>query len=343
MKLLICAQAVDKNHPILGFFCGWIAEFSKHFDEVHVICLQKGEHDLPAHVHVYSLGKEEGENKLKYLYRFYKNFGHIFLDVRVDYVFFHMGAIYNILAAPFFFIRKFYGTKFYWWKAHGHINRMGKFALLFVDRVYTSTESGFSIATPKRHIVGQAIDVGHFVLPEYESKRKKEIIFVGRIMPVKRIEDFLNTASILITSNRARTFTVIGPIGDDAYFAIMKQKCVALNLQNVVQFVGSKTQTELVDIYQNATIFLNTSVTHSMDKTVLEAALCGCIPVTGNRAFIELLNADGLYKEHATPKEYAEIIKTLVALPNNNLQHRLRKSVIEQHSLSTFTQRIFNV
>lgn len=343
MKLLICAQAVDKNHPILGFFCGWIAEFSKHFDEVHVVCLQKGMHDLPAHVHVYSLGKEEGENKIKYLYRFYKNFGRIFFSVRVDYVFFHMGAIYNILAAPFFVFRKLYSTKFYWWKAHGHINAMGKIALLFVDRVYTSTESGFSVRTPKRYVIGQAIDVTHFVPPQNQTKRKKEIIFVGRIMPVKRIEDFLDTASILYSQDATCTFTVIGPVGDEAYFRKMQKKCTELNLDTVVQFVGSKTQIELVDIYQNAAVFLNTSVTHSMDKTVLEAVLCGCIAVTSNRAFIALLQQDGLYKEHATPVEYAEMIKKLLTAEQTDLQYRLQEHVIAQHSLSTFTHRIFNI
>ncbi len=75
MKLLIATQAVDKNHPILGAFHSWFSEFAKKFDEVHIICLQKGVYDLPDNVTVYSLGKEEGESDLKYLYRFYKYFG----------------------------------------------------------------------------------------------------------------------------------------------------------------------------------------------------------------------------------------------------------------------------
>jgi glycosyltransferase involved in cell wall biosynthesis len=343
MKLLICTQAVDKNHSILGFFCGWITEFAKNFDEVHVICLQKGAYNLPSNVHVYSLGKEEGKSKLVQLYRFYKVFSKIFISSQVDYVFFHMGALFNIMALPFFLIRKLYGTQFYWWKAHGHINAMGKLALRFVDRVYTSTESGFAIDTPKRHIVGQAIDVSHFVFPESEIGRKKEIIFVGRIMPVKRIEDFLDTAYILSSQDASLLFRVIGPVGDEAYFAKIKQKCAELNLQNKVHFVGSKTQIELVDIYQKAAFFLNTSVTHSMDKTVLEAALCGCIPVTGNKAFVDLLQEDGLYKERATGEDYASMITKLLASPKTDMQNILRQHVIAQHSLDTFSNRIFTV
>ena len=57
MRLLICTQTVDLNDPVLGFFHGWIAAFSRHCESVHVICLKEGRHSLPANVFVHSLGK----------------------------------------------------------------------------------------------------------------------------------------------------------------------------------------------------------------------------------------------------------------------------------------------
>ena len=50
MKLLICTQKVDKNDSVLGFFHRWIEEFAKHCEKVTVICLQKGDDDLPAKI-----------------------------------------------------------------------------------------------------------------------------------------------------------------------------------------------------------------------------------------------------------------------------------------------------
>ena len=58
MKLLIITQKVDINDDLLGFFHGWIAEFVRQCEQVTVICLQKGEYDLPRNVRVLSLGKE---------------------------------------------------------------------------------------------------------------------------------------------------------------------------------------------------------------------------------------------------------------------------------------------
>ena len=58
MKLLIITQKVDKNDQLLGFFIDWIAGFSHKFEEVTVLCLEKGEFNLPENVEVISLGKD---------------------------------------------------------------------------------------------------------------------------------------------------------------------------------------------------------------------------------------------------------------------------------------------
>jgi len=37
MKLLIITQAVDKNHPVLGFFHRWVEELAMHFVHIFVV------------------------------------------------------------------------------------------------------------------------------------------------------------------------------------------------------------------------------------------------------------------------------------------------------------------
>jgi glycosyltransferase involved in cell wall biosynthesis len=341
MKLLVTTQAVDVNDPILGFFHEWLLEFAKHFERIDVICLRKGAYDLPPHVHVYSLGKEEGESRVKYLIRFYRFFAYVFFRVRVDYVFFHMGAIYNILAAPFFSVRYFFGTTFYWWKAHGRINRIGRFALSFVDTVYTSTESGFPVATSKKRVVGQAINECTFTLPP-EGGERNGILYVGRVTGIKRIEDLIATAGLLRDQGHPLPFTIVGPFENEAYEKQLRTQCTSLNLKEWVTFLGPRTQEEIRKEYWKHSLFLNTSQTQSMDKTVLEAMLSGCVPITANVAFADLLSEEGLYVPNAIPEVYAESIVRLSGSRLTELRHRLRTLVVEKHALNTFTKRIFS-
>lgn len=341
MKVLITTQVVNPDHPILGFMHGWLAAFAKQFSEVHVICFETANHTLPPNVFVYSLGKEAGASKLLQLLRFYRYFIQIFFRVRVDYVFFHMGAIKNILAAPFFLVRRLFSTQFYWWKAHGRINRFGRLALFFVDRVYTSTASGFPIETKKRHIIGQAIDTTQFS-PDLAVEREPLLIFVGRISTIKHIETFLETYQQLKATGYNFTATIIGPISDEVYYRKLLEKCDALAIPRSI-FAGPATQAELVGWYRRATYFLNTSLTHSMDKTVLEAILCGCIPVTGNQAFADLLAPHGLYIERATVADYRQAIQKLSETDHAELQQSLQSKVRQLHSLDTFAERIFGL
>ena len=102
-KLLIITQKVDKNDSVLGFFHGWILEFAKNYEELIVICLEKGEYDLPDNVKVLSLGKEDNVSKFVYLIRFYKyilqnrkNYDNVFVHMNVEYVILG-GLVWKIL------------------------------------------------------------------------------------------------------------------------------------------------------------------------------------------------------------------------------------------------------
>jgi glycosyltransferase involved in cell wall biosynthesis len=248
-----------------------------------------------------------------------------------------MGAIFTILAAPFFLMRKLRGVRFLWWKAHGHINWVGRFASFFCDEVVTSTESGFPIALAKRRIVGQAIDTTRFALPQSDQERdQKHIIFVGRVASIKHIEVFITVARVL--KDDGYTFSVIGPHDDTAYAETLMHSAEGLP----VTFVGSKTQQELVSLYQQASILLNTSLTHSMDKTVLEAMLCGCLPITANHAFETLLSPFGLYADTQDAARYVEMIRMNTEVPTER-RAQLREEVVKVHSLDTFVDRVFKL
>lgn len=299
MKLLIVTQVIDTEHPILGFFHRWVEEFAKHYEYVHVICLEAGKHNLPKNVTVHSLGKEAGKGRFTYLWRFYQLIWS--LRQEYDHVFVHMNQIYVILGAPFWWVA---GKRVGLWYAHGAVSRSLWVAVQFAHHIFTSTEQGLRIETAKRIIVGQGIDTALFVPLKKEKSAVLQLITVGRIAASKNIDTLLRAAAELRASKIPFHLTIIGPTAtgkDEVYKQELKQLCEALQLQDTVTWVGAVAQSALPTHLQTADIFIHDGATDSLDKALLEAVLCGCVVVSSNPAYrgiAETLTPALIYTPH---------------------------------------------
>ncbi len=345
MKLLITTQAVDRDDPILGFFHGWLLEFAKHFERIDVICLREGVHTLPPHVYMHSLGKENGVNRIKYVVRFYYYFSKVFFSCRPDYVFYHMGAVYNVLGAPFFLLRRLSNTKFYWWKTHGKVKALKEtLALAFVDRVFTAGSKSFNRKTEKVVVVGHAIDTERFTKHESALHTSSSCLMVGRIVPIKKIEVALRAFTRI--SNKANlSLTLLGSPDSVLYEETLKQYCLKHAL-TMVNFLGSRKQTEMPAFYAASGILLHPAYEAGFDKAVLEAMATGVIPLTSIPSFEPILRPYGLFVAPEDDMGYADAIMRIVRMTEDEretLRNVLRAIVVSKHSVTTIPSRIFGV
>lgn len=346
MRLLITTQTVDRDDPILGFFHAWIFEFSKYFEQIDIICLREGKHTLPKHVHVHTLGKEKNENRIKYLLRFYYFFTKVFFGTRVDYVFFHMGAIYNILAAPFFFVRRIRGTQFLWWKTHGKMTHLKeRCALACTDKVLTAGSRSFGLSSPKVRVVGHAIDIHNFSNTVHVSRDPHQCLMVGRIVPIKKIEVALRTMRALTPHLPDATLTIVGSPDSEAYQETLLRYCREEHL-TAVHFVGARPYHEIGKLYARATILFHPAYEAGFDKVVLEAMVSGVIPLTSISSFEPILSPFGLYIPEEDIAGYTAKTKDIFAMDTYEqeaLRVILRNIVLKDHSLETLPARIFGV
>lgn len=346
MRLIVTTQTVDKNDPILGFFHGWLLEFGKYFEHIDVICLRKGVYDLPSHIHVHSLGKEEGENRLKYVYRFYRYFFQCFFSGRVDYVFYHMGAIYNILAFPFFLVRRLRHTEFLWWKTHGKVGALKEtLALACVDRVYTAGSKSFDRKTDKVRVVGHAIDTEVFTSPAQSAHHPTHCLMVGRLVRIKKIEVALRALQRLETEIPDITLDLIGAPDQTEYEASLHAYAEARGLRSVY-FRGAQPPYMMPLSYAETGILLHPAYEAGFDKAVLEAMASGVIPVTSIPSFEPILAPFGLFVSAEDDAGYAAAILRIVRMSEAeraSLREKLRTIVVLQHSLRTLPARIFGV
>ena len=284
MKLLIVTQAIDENNPVLGFFVNWVRAFSEKFEQVTVICLEKGEFDLPSNVQVFSLGKEKFEKldienslktenwllkitrRIKYLSTFY----YLLFTLRKQYdaVFVHMNQEYVILGWKFW---KLWGKKIYLWRNHAYGNIWTRFAVLVSDKVFYTSPQSFTAKYKKSVQMPVGIDTDFFKPDPNVERIPNSVLFLGRIAPVKKVLGFVEW---LKTTDYIAT--IAGPIGDEKYWEEVKLKIESLKLGDRVKFIGPVNQEGALKLYQTHEIYVNMTPAGSFDKTILEALACGC-------------------------------------------------------------------
>jgi len=341
MNLLIITQKVDKNAPILGFFHRWLKEFSKHFDKVIVVCLEKGDYDLPNNVEILSMGKEHKKSRLQYLFRFYK---YIF-SRRKDYdsVFVHMCPIYMILGGIFW---KIMNKKVSLWYTHSSVTFKLRLAKILSDTIFTASKGSFSLKTDKLSPVGHGIDTDNFSLKNNFTEKVKKIIAVGRIASVKNYEELIRAADKIEYKIKIEIIGSPRKKEDEEYKERLKKKIKDKNFKNI-EFIGSLPNSKIYDKYKEADILVNSSDTDSVDKVVLEAMSTGVIPITSNDSFRDILKDYSeicLYSKRDSG-ELAEKITRVVNLSETKrekLVQALRSIVINNHNIEDLIRSIKN-
>jgi glycosyltransferase involved in cell wall biosynthesis len=305
MRLLIITQTVDKKDPVLGFFHRWLEEFSKNYEKVTVICLGKGEFNLPSNVSVYSLGKEEGASQLTYLYRFFKYIWALRRDY--DAVFVHMNQEYVLLGYKHWL---FMGKRVYMWRNHAKGTLLTQLAVLLSKRVFCTSPQSYTARFKKTLIMPVGIDTEFFRPNEALERIPNSILFLGRISPVKRVKEFVKWFNEL---DPKHTATIAGEalLKDRAYGAEVK----ALASERI-KFVGPVTQDEALRLYQSHEIYVNKTPAGSFDKTIFEAAACGTKLLLDN-----------------------EDLKSL----ENKSREELREYVVNHHSLKLLMEKLSQV
>jgi len=334
MRLLVITQKADRADPILGFFHRWLLEFAKQFEQVTIICLYEGVHDLPLNVRVFSLGKEKGESKFKYIYRFYK---YIFKERKnYDAVFVHMNPIYTVLGGIFW---KIWGKKVALWYTHRQVDLKLRLAVLVSHLVFTASEKSLNIKNRKVRIMGHGIDTDLFKGGQEKQKGDVvNILHVGRITAIKNLEVLLEAAAILKEKwNRIFKITLIGspatPV-DLEYKKRLENVIKKNSLETFVSFVGSVGNNKIPDHYREADITVNLAPTGGIDKAVLESWSTGTPCFVSNEAFREYFGNDAnifIFKQ-GDEKDLAEKIVKFLSLPDKKEIKKRVSDIVRQKS-----------
>ncbi len=342
MKLLIITQKVDINDDVLGFMHGWIKEFAKYCERLTVVCLHKGEYNLPENVKVLSLGKEDGESRLKYFFRFYK---YIFREQKnYDNVFVHMNKEYVLLGGVLW---KLMGKKIKLWYTHKCVSIYLRIAEKLVDTIFTASKESFRLGSKKLRIMGHGINTDIFKPGKNKTRKEKfKILTVGRISPIKDVKTLVRAIAELKDQNiELEIVGATSALEKGRYFKEVKDLVRKKGIVDKVNFVGSVPNRDILKYYQDADLVVNMAPTGGLDKVILEAMSCKIPVIVCNQTMKKYFGqyANRQIFEFGNHKQLAEKIKKIIELDQKELEDikdGMREIVVKEHNLQNLIKNI---
>lgn len=340
MKLLILTQKVDQKDPILGFFHRWIIEFAKHCEKITIICLQKGNFNLPDNVRVFSLGKEDGVSRLKYLWRFYKYIWR--LRFNYDEVFVHMNPEYVILGGVLW---RMWGKKISLWYIHKKVNFKLKLAEKITNKIFTIKQDFFKLSSRKFEYIGHGIDVEKFKKNTRIRKIENSILFVGRISSVKRLEILIEALKKIDEKKNKFVLNLVGEAGlqDEGYYKKIKILAKELEGRCEINFLGNIVNDQMPQVYNQNELLVNLTPVGSFDKVVLEAMSCETLVLVANQSFGGVVPKIFIFQNVNDLVFKLKNIFNLSKLERGEYGRQLRNSVVEKHNLEKLIEQIVNL
>lgn len=343
MRLLIITQKLNSNDDVLGFFHAWVAEFAKHCEEVTVIGLSVGAHDLPKNVRVFSLGKEVGVSRFIYLWNFYR----LIIHERKNYdaVFVHMNPEYVILGG---ILWKMTGKKIGLWYTHKNVDWRLRMATRGADVVFTASRESFRLNTPKCHVVGHGIDTGRFRGIKRTPDGAFRILSIGRLSQTKEYGILLRALDLLENEGISLEIQIVGgpaTAKDEAYADELKKEISRSHLEKKISLIGAVPNNRIDPYLASADVFVNMSSTGSLDKAVLEAMAAGVPVLTSNeglRTTLAGFEKTCMFKEGDAEDFAAHILAftRMTAEERRMFGLRLRAVVEQSHDLYMLIPRI---
>lgn len=207
-----------------------------------------------------------------------------------------------------------------------------------------------NISTEKIVVASNGVNLQTFMQTSPPVNRflrpKKRLLTVTRLRPYKGVDMVLRSLAGLIRQGVDLHYNVVG-VGAD--LPRLQQITADLNIQSHVSFLGSLSEKEIIQLYQDSDLFILLSRHEGTDVegfglVFLEAAACGLPSLGGRSGGIPDAIAEGKTGWLVTPESLPAIekkIHELLTTPNllseasqNCLRH------VQQHTWSVTAQKI---
>lgn len=190
----------------------------------------------------------------------------------------------------------------------------------------------YGITKDKVKIIKNGVDSKTFFPISVKKPKEKYILYTGRLGRRKGLFDLIECASILVKKYPDISFKIPGK---GELLHELKKEVANKGLEKNFNFLGFVSKEKLIDLYQNATVYVFPSHYEGLPTVLLEAMACGvAVVTTAVSGSIDVVNHgyNGLLIPPKSPEEMAKAIKLILEDKEfaAELGKNARKTILEQ-------------
>lgn len=234
------------------------------------------------------------------------------------------------------------------------VKLQGKISCLIESQLFNNSDKITSVASSVSQelseyglnpvdveVIGNGVDEKLFC-PIQNKTNEKYILYTGRLSYRKGLFDFIECGVKICSQYPDINFKLTGK---GPLFDKLKRIVQESGYENRFEFLGHVEKSKLIELYQNATIFVLPSHYEGLPTTLLEAMSCGlpvvATAVSGNLDVIESGN-NGILVPIKSPDKMVEAVSAL--LDDENLRSELglaaRTTIEEKFTWDVISNKI---
>ncbi|MDA0208793.1 glycosyltransferase family 4 protein [Desertifilum tharense] len=181
-----------------------------------------------------------------------------------------------------------------------------------------------------------------------EIPRNRELVFLGRLVSDKGVDLLLEALGSLQKEGLTPHLTIIGTGPEEAN---LRQQVSALNLENQVEFAGTKRDRELATLLnQHQILVVSSRWSEPFGIVALEGIACGCVAIGSNQGGLpDAIGKCGVTFPNGDSQALATLLKELLQNPSqlegyrqSAIAHLAKhtRSAVSQAYLETINQHL---
>lgn len=163
----------------------------------------------------------------------------------------------------------------------------------------------FGIGNRKKIFPGAGVNIKEFKYLPFKAESKTRIVFIGRIMKEKGIEELLYVAKKMYEENKNIEISIVGELEESRY----KEQLIEYENQGIVKYLGFKSDIKNI-IEENHCVILP-SYHEGLSNVLLEAAASGRAIITSNISGCKEVVDDKVTGLLVNPKDKASLYEKM--------------------------------